>query len=66
MNKYLERVKDGCDAKVIIVELEEKLKERDIALDDIFNIVAKGGDVFTMVSDIINRIPTECLQKNSN
>lgn len=65
MNVYLERLKDGVDPASIIIELSNMIKIRDESLNRIFDRVAATDGTFDIAVDIVNEIPTECLQKNS-
>lgn len=66
MNMYLEKLEAGGDARSIISNMADEIEERDSILNAIFDRVAKGGEPFSLVSDIVELIPVKCLRNSNN
>lgn len=66
MNKYLEKLEDGGDARDIISNMASEIEERDTILNSILYKVLAGGDCSNIVTFIVNEIPTKCIQNKSN
>ena len=63
MSKYLEDIKNGRDPLYVIQEMQEELNRKDMALEEIAKIIMNGGDVYRVISDIMEIVPAEAIKK---
>jgi len=66
MSEYLDRVKDGEDAKLVILDMQKVIDERNLVIQKIYYRVLLGGDASELVTDVMEAIPCQVLVRKTS
>lgn len=63
---YLERLENGEDARVLLLEASKDVELGKKALNEVLDRVLEGGDICGIITDIVDIIPTEFIESDGD
>lgn len=63
---YLERLKEGEDPTVLLLEAQEEIDANNKAINSVMDRVLEGGDSCEIMTDIVEIIPFKLIKTNGD